>query len=84
MTIWDDIRQGMESLPVNISTANDVVEVLEIGIDLAPITCNFDAATTRASFVKFAAVAAHGIELMDAEINAEAEAAQEADDEIPF
>ncbi len=73
MTIWNDICDEMTALPGHVYTTEAVLEVLEMGVALAPITCILDATTTRLYFIKLAAAAVRGIELIDAEIEAEAD-----------
>ena len=67
------------------ATPADVLEGLEFGVALAKlIGTKTDLEMQRVFFIRIASMAIQGIQVLDAEIDAEAEAAQEADDEIPF
>ena len=84
MTLWDDICAVQQEIPTSFNTIEQVLSAVQMGLTLFPIVGVDGAAARRGFLVKIAATLVHGIELMDAEIDAEAEAAQEADDEIPF
>ncbi len=76
--IWTDILAEMEKVPPSTVTKEDALEALKIGVILAPTMCAFGHEVARSVFVKLAAITVRGIELIDAEMEAE------ADDEIPF
>ncbi len=78
MTIWDDIQAETVNVPTRLLSKEEVIEVMNLGVLLVPTMCVFGQEATRLILVKLAAVAVHGIEIIDAEIEAD------ADDEIPF
>ena len=78
MTLWDDICAMHQEMPPGFNTLEQVLSAVQMGLTLFPIIGVEGAAARRGFLVKMAATLVHGIELMDAE------AAQEADDEIPF
>ena len=84
MNIWDDICAMQLEIPKGLNTDMDVLIAVQMGITLYPIIGIAGPAARREFLVKTAATLIHGIELVDAEIEADAEAAQEADDAIPF
>ena len=84
MTIWDDICATQQEIPKGLNTDMDVLTAVQMGLTLYPIITLGHPAARREFLVKMVATLVHGIELVDAEIEAEAEAAQEADDAIPF
>ena len=78
MTLWDDIGAIQQEMPTAFNTIEQVLSAVQMGLTLFPIVGIEGPAARRGFLVKMAATLVHGIELMDAE------AAQEADDEIPF
>ena len=84
MTLWDEICAVQQEIPMSFNTIEQVLSGVQMGLTLFPIVGIEGAAARRRFLVKITATLVHGIELMDAEIEADAEAAQEADDAIPF
>ncbi len=84
MTIWDDIEIAKQTMPASFCTVQDTLLAVSMGIALSPIMFAEGHAATREFLVRLAAPLVHAIELVDAEIEAEFDEAQDVDDEIPF
>ena len=80
MTLWDEICAVQQEIPTSFNTIEQVLSAVQMGLTLFPIVGVEGAEARRRFLVKITATLVHGIELMDAEI----EAAQEDYDEIPF
>ena len=79
MNVYDDIDLYVTEMPPGIDDVEIMLMAITGGITLFPLIRVEGRAAARDFLVKLAATLVHGIELMDAEI--EAEAAQEAEDE---
>ena len=81
MDIFDEIRADMKNLPEFATTIDDVFMGIEIAAALTPVLRASGIEGDRHAFLQLASIAMRGLELVDAEIRADAEAAQEAEDE---
>ena len=70
MTIFDEIREEMKGLPESTTTVDDVHMGLEIAQALTPMLRALGLEGNRHIFMKLAAIAVRGLELVDAEIEA--------------
>ena len=73
MTLWDEICAVQQEMPEDRYTIEQVFSAVHMGIILYPIIGVEGAAARRKFLVKMAATLVHGIELIDAEIEAEGE-----------
>ena len=80
MTIWDDICAEQQEMPKDFDTVVDVLRAIHLAITLFPIIGVAGLVAKREFLVKMAATMVHGIELMDAEIEATADNAYDPDD----
>ncbi len=80
MKIWDDIEAAKQTMPEGLFTVEDTLRAVSLGLVLSPIIFTKGTAATREFLVKTAATLVHAIEIVDAEIEAEADEAQDADD----